>query len=443
MRIIILGAGNIGYYLAEALIKEGHDLVVIDNDEKRYAAVKESLDVMAVLGDGTNPMVMEEVTEQDADLIIAVTGSDQVNTVACLTARKYGIPRSIVRINEPDFLLNPLLMDEKQVYLVYPGQIIANEITQLINTYSAVSLNSFAQGKVEMLKFRVTSNSDIIGQPLKKMRVPSSWIFVGIVKDSYFVIPHGDTVVGEGDFVVAMGTSKTRDEIEKFINPSPKKVERVVILGGGEISLFLARKLVQDGISVRVIEQESAVAQKIANEIPEALVLEGDGTDSELLKEAGVAKSDYFISLTKDDELNILGSLLAKDLGANKVAALSRKPQYVRVIERVGIDAVMSPLTITANEILQMVSKKSLLSVGLLESARIQLVELAAEKKSKILAKPLEKIKFPSSSLVALIIRGEEVIIPRGNEQVRAGDTVMLLTNIENTKSIEKLFAGR
>ncbi len=440
MKIIIVGCGRVGFLLTRKLVEQGHDLIVIDNNEEAYRQVKESLDVMAILGDGGSPIVLEQATESKIDLVIAVTSSDNVNTVSCLIAKQYGVPRCIVRINNPDHLVNPLLMDEKEIRLIYPQQIIANELTRLVSNYNVTSLNTFAQGSVEILKFKINKDSPVVGKSLNKIALPPSWIFISIIRNKEVVIPHGDTVAAPADSIVAIGTTKTRGNIEKFMNTSLSQVSRVVILGGSQIGLYLSRRLVKQGVSVRIIEKDPKKAEALANELPEALVLQGDGTNDDLLKEAGVNNSDYFISLTRDDEVNILGSLLANDMGCRKVAVISRKPQYNNVIKRVGIGEVVSPLMITVNEILQFVGKGNIFSTAIIEDGKARLVQLMAGKNSQVVKQPLKKIKFPSGSLVGLIIREENVIIPKGSEQIRANDKVILVTTPGNIKKIESLF---
>lgn len=440
MKIIIVGCGRVGFLLTRKLVEQGHDLIVIDNNEEAYRQVKESLDVMAILGDGGSPIVLEQATESKIDLVIAVTSSDNVNTVSCLIAKQYGVPRCIVRINNPDHLVNPLLMDEKEIRLIYPQQIIANELTRLVSNYNVTSLNTFAQGSVEILKFKINKDSPVVGKSLNKIALPPSWIFISIIRNKEVIIPHGDTVAAPADSIVAIGTTKTRGNIEKFMNTSLSQVSRVVILGGSQIGLYLSRRLVKQGVSVRIIEKDPKKAEALANELPEALVLQGDGTNDDLLKEAGVNNSDYFISLTRDDEVNILGSLLANDMGCRKVAVISRKPQYNNVIKRVGIGEVVSPLMITVNEILQFVGKGNIFSTAIIEDGKARLVQLMAGKNSQVVKQPLKKIKFPSGSLVGLIIREENVIIPKGSEQIRANDKVILVTTPGNIKKIESLF---
>ncbi len=440
MKIIIVGCGRLGNLLARSLVEQGHDLIVIDDNEETYQQVKESLDVMAILGDGSSPIVLEQTIEGKIDLIIAVTANDDVNTVSCLIAMQYGVPRCIARINNPDHLVNPLLMDEKEIRLIYPQQIIANELTRLVSNYNVTSLNTFAQGRVEILKFKINKDSPVTGKSLNKILLPPSWIFISIIRNKEVIIPHGDTVTNPNDSIVAIGTANTRVNIEKFMNTSTSPVNRVVILGGSRIGLYLSRRLVKQGVSVRIIEKDPKKAEALANELPEALVLQGDGTDADLLKEAGVNNADCFIALTRDDEVNILGSLLANDMGSRKVAVISRKPQYNNLIRRVGIDEVVSPLMITVNEILQFVGKGNIFSTAMIANGKARLVQLIAAKGSKAVKKPLNEIMFPPDSLVGLIVRGENVIIPKGAEQIRVSDKVILVATPGNIKKVESLF---
>ena len=440
MRIIIVGCGKTGHLLAARLIGQKHDVVIIEKDEEVFRNAKETLDVMAILGDGSSPITLEQATETDSGLLIASTANDQVNTVSCLIAKQYGVPRCIVRINDPDNLVNPLLMDEQEIRLVYPEQIIANELTRMISSYNVTQLNTFIQGRVDLLKIKIEKDSPVAGKQLDKIQLPSSWIFAAIVREKQVSIPHGNTVIMPGDNVVAIGTAETRATMEKFMETNTESVKKVLILGASEIGIHLSSRLVKQGISVRIIEMSSEKAEQLAVDMPEVMVLQGDGTDGELLKEAGVQKTDYFLGLTKDDEVNVLGALLARDLGCSKVAVISRKPQYMGVIKRIGVGEVVSPLNIVVEEMLQFVGRDNIFTTTILENGGAKLIQLKAENASKVVNRTLKEINFPADSLVCMIIRNEEVIIPKGDWDIKENDNVIIITTSETTRKIEALF---
>ncbi len=441
MRIVVVGAGEVGYYIAQSLIREKHDLIIVDKDHANYEKVMDELDVIAINGDGANPLVLGEVLGENTDFIISVTNDDLTNIISCLIAKKCGVPRAIARINDPIHLENPLLNEEEGIQVFYPEQVVSNEINRVINIPFATDVEYFAEGKVEMIRVKVSEKSQLLGKALKNVKIPNSWILLALIRPDSLIVPSGDTEFKYGDWVLALGRTSSRTEIQDFMGVQSKPVEKVVVMGGGRISEYFASRLVQQKITVRAIIPDKDAAEDFAKKIPKALVLKGEY--SSLLKDAGVANCDYFVALTREDEANILLSLLAKEQGAKRAIALSRKPQYNQVIKHAGIDMVVSPHLSTASEILRFVRSKELLFTAIVEEGKGEVIEFEAKKGSKVIDKPLSKVGFPANSIVGTIVKGKEVIIPRGNSVIGVGDRVIVFSLPNVVKKLIGIFSGR
>jgi trk system potassium uptake protein TrkA len=441
MQVTIIGAGAIGAFLAERLIQENHDVTIVESNNKVAEYIRESLDAMVIHGDGTNPMILEKAMDKKTKLVIAMTNDDRTNILIGLMAQKYDVDKIVIRIGDTDNLVNPLIVDESDVYVVNPEMTIAKEILRLISVPVAEEVDVFAQGKAEMLKLMVTQNAPVAGKNLKEISLPESWIFIGHTNGDKFTIPKGDTMLNPGDHVLALGSSKTRNKIEQKMGLKPEKIDKVVILGGGKTVEYVAEQLNKKKVSVIIIESNETKAKELADELQSSLVMHGDGTSSKVLDEAGIADADYFIAITKNDELNVLSSLLAKHMGANRVIVLSTKSQYTPVIEKLGIETAVSSRSAITEDITRFTRRKEIQSVVFLEGGKSEILEIMiSESSNKVLNIPLKKLPLPRETLIGLIIRGEEVLIPTGENVLEAGDRVILFSLPNMVNKLVKIF---
>ncbi|MDI6794196.1 MAG: Trk system potassium transporter TrkA [bacterium] len=444
MKIIIVGGGTMGLYLTQQLLQESHEITVIENNEKVFETIKETMDVLAVHGDGSDPVVLEPVIEEDTDFILPVTDSDKTNILSSLIAHRFGVKRAIIRINDDDNLMNPLISEEGWIKIINPDLIVAGEIMRLITTPVAEEIELFAGGRVEMLKLTVGDDTPLANKPLNEVEITSSWIFIGhLDEERGFDIPHGETIFRPGDRIIAIGNKKDRAEIERVLGLHSEKVERVIILGGGKIGSYIAEHLQGKGINVRLIELNPFRAERLANELDGVLVFQGDGTSEALLEEVGVEGVDYFVALTKEDEVNILTALLAKDMGALRTVILSRKSQYSPIIEKVGIGLTISPRLCAAGEIIRFLHQKDIMTISYLEGGKGVVLELVVPKEAKVEGKTLKDIKLPRGTLVGAIVRGETLIIPRGVNRLLAGDRLVLFSIPKLVKKLEQIFCSK
>ena len=440
MKVAVVGAGETGFHIAQSLSNEGHSIVVIDTQEETLEHVRNSLDVLAILGDGSSHRILEEAGVKGSDFFAAVTNNDRVNIIAALLAKTYQVPRAVVRISDPQQLDNPVLLKETGLYAVYPEKVVADKIAQLIEVPFASLSEIFAEGRVQMLKLEVKKGAALEGKRLSELQRLSSWILVALSRGGELTIPRGDTLIQAGDYVIGLGIKEALKELEELVGPSEPRTKRVVILGGGKIGYYLLKELSGRGISLRLIETSPQRSLELAQELSNVLVFKGDGTSGEVLREAGIEDADYFVALTRDDEINILASLCAKNLGCKKVVILSRKMDYTPIVQRVGIDVAISPPLAAASEIMRHIRAEKVLSLSLLEGGKGEILEVMVKETSRIAGKPLRDTPFPEGALIAAVVRDRKIIIPRGDTIVAPNDRVIVFMLPEATKKVERLF---
>lgn len=438
MRIVILGAGQVGSFLARNLSSE-HDIVIIEKDKDTVERLKELLDVLIIEGDGDNPEILKQAEIDKSDIMLAVTGDDKTNIMASSWSASVGVPKIIVRIRDQNYLDYPKLLESPEVYIVHPGSIMAEKIISLISSPYAWKTETLAMGKIKMLKLKVEENTPIVGQQLKNLGPAKAWIFVAISKNGVITIPDGDTKLDAGDYIYALGVPDVLQKLKELFNVEDSPIKSVVIVGCGRLGLGVARALSEKGIKVKLIDSDPERATVAAEEMHNVLVFKGDATDTETLKEAGVESADYFIVLTGDDEENVLSALLAKNLGAKRTTVLYAKPDYIDVIEAIGVDRAISVRLSVANEILSLLHIGGVARVALVEEGRAEVIEIDITQKSKILGTPLKDVKFPEGSIVGIVLRRNEVIIPRGDYVPEIDDKVIIFTLPEALRKVENI----
>ncbi|MCH7779228.1 MAG: Trk system potassium transporter TrkA [Acidobacteria bacterium] len=442
MRIFIVGAGEVGIHIASSLVLEGHDLVIIERDAKKAADLQSSMDLLAVHGDGCNPRLLKKHGIDSADLLFAVSDNDATNILASLTARSLGAKQAVVRIGNPDMGKNPLVRRDDGITPLYPERLVAEEIVGLTKVPGAGRARSFGDGKLVLLQARPSISAPIYGRRLKEIAGPPGWILAGIHRTSGTVIPRGDTKLRPGDLLYAIGPSETSADYLSSIGLESETVEYVVIAGAGHVGTALARMLIKEKIRVTVIQRGHERAFDFAAKVPEALVLEGNATDSEMLAEAGVAGADYFVAATQDDENNLLASLLAREAGARVVVALYHRPEFLNLMKAVQIDVPLSPRMMIAGTILRMVHRQEILSMDLVEGDA-EIVEFKVPARARVLKRPLAGLRFPRAAIVGAVVRGDQNFVPKGDFQFKEGDRALVFTLAEALPELERLFRGR
>jgi len=450
MKIIILGAGQVGGSVAESLVSEQNDITVVDIEPMRLRALQDRLDLRTVAGSASHPSVLMEAGIDDADLLIAVTQSDETNLVACkLAARMFNVPRRIARIRATDFLDDPKVLgpDGFDVDLsICPEQVLTDYIVKLVEFPEALQVLDFAGGRVSLVAVRAYQGGPMVGRPVKEIRghIPNiDTRVVAIFRRDGAIMPDGDTVIEDGDEVFCLAASDNIRQVMRELRRMDQAVKRVMIAGGGNIGLRLARALEAD-YSVRLIEHNKRRCDALAAKLNRALVLNGDATDEELLAQENIAEMDLFVAVTNDDENNIMSSLLAKRMGARRVVSLINRRSYVDLLQAGEIDIAISPAQATIGTLLAHVRRGDVVAVHSLRRGAAEALEAVAHgdrESSRITDRRIEEIDLPAGTTIGAIVRGDEVIMAHHDAVVRAEDHVIVFVMDKKTlPRVEKLF---
>jgi trk system potassium uptake protein len=442
MKIVIAGIGETGRFLAENLLKQGHDLVIIEIRSDAVKQAQEHLDAQIIAGDAASALVLEPVVDESTDLFVALTDRDETNVVATMIARRFGAKHAVSRMNDPANLIHPLLTDDPEVSMLNADMIVSRDLTRLVGNPTADEIEFFANGKAEMIKLHANENSLATTQPLKNLTIPDSWLFIGAVREGVFQIASGDFTLKADDQVLAVGNPTKHKELENLLGLHVEKVRRVILVGMNPISVKLANTLKKRGIEIRLIEESVDSADRAAAELTGVLVFKGNGTSEDILDQAGAEQADYLIALTSDDENNVLICLLAKEKGVKRVVALTQKAQYQRIVEKIGIDSVVSPRSAMVDEIIRCIHRGSLAGFSILAGGSGRMMEFTVHRGCKVVDVPLAKLKLPDQSLIGAIVRGDEVIIPRGKDRIKVGDHIVVFSTLTDFSPVERLFTN-
>jgi trk system potassium uptake protein TrkA len=443
MKIIVIGAGEVGYHIAKSLYLE-NDLVIIDEDEDACLRVDE-FDVQVIRGNGANVTILEKILI-GADLLVAVTGNDEINIVSCMAAKLIKQSnknfKTMARVSNPDYIDRPVAK-RTQVgidVMVCPELALASEVADILSIPSAIDSESFADGKVKMMEFVVKNNSNIAGKHLRDIDLLDCCIVSALFRGSQLIIPHGEDIIQAGDHIVIIGKADAMKNISSFFGEINKSRSRVMIIGGGVVGFYLAQLLENTRLNVKIIEKGRHRSEMVADNLQKALVLRGDGSDLNLLKEEGVGEMDVVISVTDSDEKNLLCSLMAKQLGAKKVIVRADHFDYVPLFEMVGVDRAVSPREATVNEVLKLTMGTGIEALTTIEGEKAEIIEYTVSSKSRVTGKLLKDVNFPDDSLVSMVVHGGVTIIPRGNYRIREGDHLLVFSLPTAHQAVEKLF---
>ncbi|WP_315117320.1 Trk system potassium transporter TrkA [uncultured Clostridium sp.] len=446
MNIIIIGAGKVGYNLAENLEKENHNIVIIDKNPQALRKAEENLDVMCIKGSGTSTSVLLEAGITEANLLMAVTGSDEINMVACLTGKKLGAVNTIARIRDPEYAKELFLLKEELELemVINPELAAADEIAQSLNFSPAMNVESFAKGRVKMIQLKLTEGMPIVGKSLKNIFYDTkiSALVGAIIRDEKVIVPNGNIKFEENDNIYVVGKSSSLYNFCKSAGLIPFKFKNVMILGGGRIAYYLTNMLSDMGMKVKIIEINKKRCVELSELLPKALIINADGTDEDVLLSENLQDMDVFIAVTGIDEENLLSSLLAKQNGVKKVIAKNSRTNYMNILNNLGIDHIISPKEITTNQILKYVRGNKVESLYRILEGKAEILEFIANDKSNYINKPLRNIEFKEDSIIATIVRKNDIIIPNGNDSIIQGDRVIVITKCKNVNSIDDLIIG-
>ena len=453
MKIVILGAGQVGRTAAYHLSREeANEVTVVDTDEEVLRDLQDHLDVRTVAGNASYPSVLEAAGTAEADILIALTSSDEVNMMACEVAFVlYRTPTKIARIRAAEYTSRPELFSEEALpvdVFISPEQLVTEYVERLIHYPGALQVLDFADGKVRLVAVRAHEGGLLVGQQLRALREHVRDIearIVAIYRAGRSITPGGDTIVEDGDEVFFLAA---RDDIRRVMSEMRKEehpLRRVVIAGGGNVGFRLAKALEKHN-QVKLIERDAKRARRISELLENTIVLNGDAADEELLIEENIDGTDVFAALTNSEEANILSSMLAKRLGARKVMALINKPSYAELIESGSIDIAISPQTITIGSLLAHVRRGDVVRVHSLRRGAAEALEAIVhgdERSSRVVGKRVEEIKLPDGALIGAIVRGDKVIMAHHDTVVQCDDHVIVfLSDRRHVEAVERLFQG-
>jgi trk system potassium uptake protein TrkA len=450
LKIVILGAGQVGSSVAESLVSEQNDITLVDIDPARLRPLQDRLDLRTVTGSAAHPSVLREAGIEDADLLIAVTQSDETNLVACkFAARVFNVPRRVARLRATDYLDNELVQGEQGFDVdlsICPEQVLTDYIVKLVEFPEALQVLDFAEGRVSLVAVRAFQGGPLVGHPIKDLRKHMPGVdarIVAIFRRDRPIAPGGDTVIETDDEVFCLAAANDIREVMRELRRMDRPVKRVLIAGGGNIGLRLARALERD-YSVRVIEHNKRRCELIAAKVDKALVLNGDATDEELLDQENIAEMDLFVAVTNDDENNIMSSLLAKKMGAKRVVALINRRSYVDLLQSGQIDIAISPAQATIGKLLAHVRRGDVVSVHSLRRGAAEALEAVVHgdrESCRVTGRRVEEIDLPPGTTIGAVVRGEEVLMAHHDTRIEAEDHVIVfVTDKKTLPKVEKLF---
>ncbi len=451
MDIIIVGCGKVGYALAEVLSSE-HNITVIDLSEDKINSVTNDCDVMGIVGNGLHTDILDEAKVDKTGIFIAVTNSDEVNILSCLIARKMGARHCVSRVRSPGFGKQIVFMREELgiSMMVNPDFNAANEIAKVLRYPEAINIESFAKGQVDLAEIRITSGSILDNIALSQLsrRLRLDVLICAVQRNDELIIPNGNFVLRAGDKIHITASHSAMVKFFRSISAAyrEKRVKSVVLIGGGRVAYHLSKQLIEMGVKVKIIEIDEQRCLELSENLNKVNISCADGTDHDLLREERVYDADAVVTLTGIDEENILLSLLAKKNGVKKVVTKVNRMSLIQLSDTLNLDSIVSPKSITVNQILQYVRAKqnslgnNVTTLYRLVGDRLEAIEFIVRDKKDYVGVPLKKLKIRSGILIASIVRGNELIIPRGDDCLQLNDSVVVVTTSKGFHDLSNIF---
>ena len=451
MNIIIVGCGKVGFSLAEQLVREKHNITVMDPDEETLQRASDAMDIMTVSGSGSSAVDLRQAGADEADLMVAATSSDEVNMVCCLLSKNLGTRYTIARIRNPEYIssLADLRRNLNIDMVINPENSTAIEISRLLRFPAAANIETFCRGRVELIGFRLQEDDFLTDKPLRELdpRVKSlPLLFCAADRDGEVYIPNGNFIPRAGDQLYVAGQPAALDRFFILLGRYVSKAKKVFLVGGGKVSLYLAHILDKLGMQLKIVERDEARCRMISEKFPRAIVLCADGTDSELLESENLTSYDAFVALTDRDEDNLIISLYAMQRGISKVITKCTRQNYAGIVRSLGLDSIVSPKFITASHILHMVrglqnSKGSVMnSLHRIADGHAEAMEFTVGPSTRHLGVPLRDLHLRSGILVAVIVRGKEIIIPEGSSCLMENDLVIIIARKSGLSDLNDIY---
>ncbi len=444
MKIIIVGAGDVGFHLAKKLSEENQDVLLIDRDPDKVRRITENLDAQVILGSGTSPKILRTSGVADADMLVAATDSDEVNLVACLLARNLNnYLLKIARIRNPEYLEEKELLNKDLLgidHIINPESVMVETICNLMVVPAASDVIDFVEGRVKLVGITVQPDSPFVGRRLLSFGEMQEKVLIGaIMRGEKVLIPRGEDTIQASDLLYLVVRADQLSAVFQFFGLEYRELRRVMIVGAGATGTALATALDRTGINVKIIDKDARQCLALAEQLGKITIINGDGTDRDLLQEENVDGVDFFVAITGDEESNVLISLLGKGLGAQKTITRIDKLSYIPLVSAIGIDTIISSRLSAIRAILQYIRQGKIISVAPLKGEHAEAIEAEALETSGIVNVPLAEVKFPRGSLLGAVVRNGEIIIPRGDTVIMPGDRIIIFALRKVLPKLEKL----
>lgn len=438
LKIIIVGCGKVGANLVDQLSKEGHDITVIDKKAEKIQDITNTYDVMGLVGNGASYSTQMEAGIEETDLIIAVTDSDELNLLCCTVAKRVGKCAAIARVRTPDYSEETGYLREQLglALIINPELEAAREVARILYLPTALEVNSFAHGQAELVKFKVPEGNLLNGLSLAYLgkNITNDILICAVERNGVVYMPNGDFVLQSGDVVSFVSERHIARDFLKQIGLATRQVKDTMIIGASKAAYYLAKELLNMGISVKIIEKEKENCESLSVKLPKAIIINGDGTDPDILKEEGIETVQSFIPLTGIDEENIMLTLYAKQVSKAKVVTKINRVNYKQVINNLDLGSLVYPKYITSEAIIAYVrAKKNSMGSNIetlyhMFDSRVEAIEFIVEENSKVSGVPIKDLKLKKDVLISFINHNGHIIIPTGNDEIEDGDTVMIVT---------------
>ena len=437
MKIVIIGAGKVGAAIATELASENHDVVILEPDREVLERLCSELDILGVCGNGLLEADQEAADVGKAQLVLAVTRNDETNIICCLMAKALGAVHTVARVRDPEYSAQAVFMREKLGIdlLVNPEYEAAKEITRLLRYTSADHVDSFGGGLADLAALRIDENSPLVGMALKDFPSLGTQrvLACAIERGDEVIIPDGSTVIEEDDLVYFVGTYASLNSLFHKIGEGSSNVKAVLIIGGGRIGHYLAKRLIEDGVKVKIIEQDIEACERLSDSLPKATIVCGDGTDKRLLFEEGMSTTDCLVSLTGNDEVNMILSLYAHSCGTERVITKVNDTSFAALLGDLDLGAIVSPKNVTSAQIVKLTrsliaaDESSISALYKIASGKAEAVEFEVTE-SEVMNIPLKELKLKSGIIIAGILRDKTYIVPNGNSVLKEGDSAIVVT---------------